>query len=143
MAIAEQISRISKAADLIKRKSVDLGLTKDDNIDGAGTVGLSDIIDIQARAIDKITVKDAETIVPGLKDQVISGGQYLSGVQTIKSVSLDIDANNVLKGSTVSVKSDNETIVSVAGGLDVNYYMTGSSVPDSTVGDIGDYFVVI
>lgn len=143
MAIAEQISRISNAADIIKKKAVELGLTKDDTVDSAGVVGLSDVIDIQSRAIDKIVVKDAETIVPGVKDQTISGGQYLSGVQTIKAVSLDIDANNVLKGSTVSVKSNNETVVSVNGSLDVNYYMTGSTAPDSTVGDVGDYFVVI
>lgn len=143
MAIAEQISRISNAADIIKKKAVELGLTKDDTVDSAGVVGLSDVIDIQSRAIDKIVVKDAETIVPGVKDQTISGSQYLSGVQTIKAVSLDIDANNVLKGSTVSVKSNNETVVSVNGSLDVNYYMTGSTAPDSTVGDVGDYFVVI
>jgi hypothetical protein len=143
MAIAEQISRISNAADIIKKKAVELGLTKDDTVDSAGVVGLSDVIDIQSRAIDKIVVKNAETIVPGIKDQTISGGQYLSGTQTIKAVSLDIDANSVLKGSTVSVKSNNETIVSVNGSLDVNYYMTGSTAPDSTVGDVGDYFVVI
>lgn len=143
LSVDTQISRISDAANTIKSKSVELGLVKDDSVDTAGVVSNNDTLDIHARAIAKISTKGADTISPGTEDKVIKSGQYLTGAQTIKAVSLDCDGNNVLNGITVNMKSGDTVIDTSTGSLDVNYYMTGSTAPDSTVGDVGDYFVVI
>ena len=215
--ITEQISRIDDAALIIKKKTVELGLLKDTEIDGGGVVNLDDKIDIQARAISKIEkqninqtvsaqnqeviipkgyhdgtgkviveipdgsigesqivvsdsglikvtstigegyvkggqinntkqldVKNAETIIPGITDKTISARQWITGTQTIKSVGLDIDAEQLVKGNTASIRSNGTTITSISGNLTVNYYTTGSVAPtENTSGDDGDLYLVI
>lgn len=142
--ITEQISRIDDAASTIKKKTVELGLVKDAETDGAGVVSLEDKLDIQARSIANITTKSSETIIPGTSDKTISSEQYLTGVQTIKAVELDIDADQLVKNNTASIKSNGTTVVSVSGNLTVNKYITGSEVPtESTEAEDGDLYLVI
>lgn len=98
----------------------------------------------QTNNTKQLNVKKAETIIPGTTDKTISAKQWLTGMQTIKAVGLDIDANQLVKGNTASIKSNGTTVASVSGNLTVNYYITGSAVPtENTSGDDGDLYLVI
>jgi len=98
----------------------------------------------QANNTKQLDVKNAETIIPGTTDKTISAKQWLAGIQTIKAVGIDIDANQLVKGNTASIKSNGTTVASVSGNLIVNYYTTGSAVPtETTSGDDGDLYLVI
>lgn len=98
----------------------------------------------QANNTKQLDVKSAETIVPGTTDKTISAKQYLTGVQTISAVNISADADQIVKGNTVSIMSNGTTVSSVSGNLTVNYYTTGSAVPtENTYGEDGDLYLVI
>ena len=44
--ITDQISRLDGAAKIIKQKTVELGLSKNDTLDGAGVISLGDSADV-------------------------------------------------------------------------------------------------
>lgn len=140
--VSKQITRISDATDLIKKKTVEMKLNKDTDSDGEGTVALGDLIDIHARAFSKISSKGGETILPGTDDKTINNGQYLLGTQTVKSVSLEAIAERIVKGTTVKMNSNNTTISSITGAVDVNHFTTGETTPTQTYGNDGDLYLV-
>lgn len=142
MTIAEQISRITIASNIIKHKVTDLGLSKDSSIDGDGFVSLNDLIGVHARAFAKLATKETENIIPGLDDQFIESSQYLVGDQVIKGVRLDITADKVVRGKTVSIKSDGLVVDSITGTLDMNYFTTGTTNPATDYGEDGDLYLI-
>jgi hypothetical protein len=65
----------------------------------------------------------AQTIFANIADQIIYKGKYLSGDQTIKALSqINLSADNIKKGITVSVQNGNGDVFSVEGN-----YSTPSS----------------
>ena len=62
----------------------------------------------------------AQTIYPSTSDQTISGGQYLSGTQTIKGVTVsNLTAANIKDGVTIEIGDavDSDRIMSVTGNF--------------------------
>lgn len=60
----------------------------------------------------------AQTIYPSTSDQTISGGQYLSGTQTIKGVTVsNLSAANIKNGVTIDIGDvvDSDRITSITG----------------------------
>lgn len=80
-----------------------------------------------------ITRKSAATYTPTTSDQTISGGQYLSGTQTIKGDS-NLVASNILSGVS---------IFGVNGSVEIHKYYTGDSEPSSSFGNDGDIYLVV
>lgn len=75
--ITDQISRLDGAAKIIKQKTVELGLSKNDTLDGAGVISLGDRLDVQARAIEKIEKQTInETVVAQNQEISIPKGYY-------------------------------------------------------------------
>ena len=137
---------------------------------GVVTAGVSTAgyLDNSATKTLQLTTKSAATIVPGITDQTIAAGQYLTGTQTIKGDANLIAANiasgvsifgvtgtheggagidtsdatateaDIINGKTAYVNGSK-----VTGTLVVQNYYTGTTTPDSTIGDDGDlYFKV-
>lgn len=142
MTIAEQISRITTASNIIKNKTVELGLSKDSTTDGDGLVSVSDLIGVHARAFAKISAKESGTITPGLDDKVIEGFQFLAGDQTIKGVGLDVDSSKIVRDKTVKIMSNGLTVTSITGTLDLNYFTTGTTEPTADYGEDGDMYLM-
>ena len=91
-----------------------------------------------------VTTKAAATINTSTTDQTIAKGQYLTGVQTIKAVTVSgLAASNILSGVTVKVgdANDDDRIASVTGTVVIQHYYTGSSAPSSSLGDNGDIYL--
>ena len=102
---------------------------------GIVTVGVSTAgyLDTSATKTLQLTTKSTATITPNTTDQTIAAGQYLTGAQTIKG-----DANLVPE-NIISGKS----IFGVSGSVVVQNYYTGTTTPDSSLGNNGDlYFKV-
>lgn len=56
------------------------------------------------------------TWTPGTSAQTLQSGQYLSGTQTISAISqTNLSAENIKKGTTITIKGGNNTIYSVTG----------------------------
>lgn len=75
-----------------------------------------------------ISSKAAATYYPSTSDQTIAAGQYLSGTQTIKAVTLtNLNAANIKYGTTVKIgdSADDDRIIAVTGTF------TGSSTVSS------------
>ena len=113
----------------------------------------------------QLNTKSAATIIPSTTDQIIAAGQYLTGIQTIKG-DANLVAANIASGVSIfgvtgthsSIDTSDATataadIVSgktayvnrskVTGTLVVQNYYTGTTVPDSSLGNNGDlYFKV-
>lgn len=113
----------------------------------------------------QLNTKSAATIIPSTTDQTIAAGQYLTGIQTIKG-DANLVAANIASGVSIfgvagthsSIDTSDATatdadIVSgktayvdgskVTGTLVVQNYYTGSTVPESSLGNDGDlYFKV-
>ena len=65
-----------------------------------------------------ITSKAAATYYPSTSDQTIASGQYLSGTQTFKAVTLaNVTAGNIKSGVTIKIgdTADDDRIISVTG----------------------------
>ena len=93
-----------------------------------------------------VTTKAAATINTSTTDQTIASGQYLTGTQTIKAVTVSgLAASNILSGVTVKVgdANDDDRIASVTGNVVIQHYYTGSSTPSSSLGDNGDIYLQI
>ena len=113
----------------------------------------------------QLNTKSAATIIPSTTDQIITAGQYLTGIQTIKG-DANLVAANIASGVSIfgvtgthsSIDTSDATataadIVSgktayvnrskVTGTLVVQNYYTGTTVPESSLGNNGDlYFKV-
>lgn len=113
----------------------------------------------------QLNTKSAATIIPSTTDQIIAAGQYLTGIQTIKG-DANLVAANIASGvsifgiagthssiDTSDATATNADIVSgktayvngskVTGTLVVQNYYTGTTVPESSLGNNGDlYFKV-
>lgn len=113
----------------------------------------------------QLNTKSAATIIPSTTNQIIAAGQYLTGIQTIKG-DANLVAANIASGVSIfgiagthsSIDTSNATatdadIVSgktayvngskVTGTLVVQNYYTGTTVPESSLGNNGDlYFKV-
>lgn len=73
----------------------------------------------------------AQTIFAGLADQFINSGQYLEGDQLIKALTqVNLSAENIKKGITVSIQNGNGNIFSVEGT-----YSTPSAGQNPVVAD--------
>lgn len=91
-----------------------------------------------------VTTKAAATINTSTTDQTIASGQYLTGTQTIKAVTVSgLAASNILSGVTVKVgdANDDDRIASVTGNVVIQHYYTGSSTPSSSLGVNGDIYL--
>ena len=113
----------------------------------------------------QLNTKSAATIIPNTTDQIIAAGQYLTGIQTIKG-DANLVAANIASGVSIfgvtgthsSIDTSDATataadIVSgktayvnrskITGTLVVQNYYTGTTVPESSLGNNGDlYFKV-
>lgn len=113
----------------------------------------------------QLNTKSAATIIPSTTDQIIAAGQYLTGIQTIKG-DANLVAANIASGVSIfgvtgthsSIDTSDATataadIVSgktayvnrskVTGTLVIQNYYTGTTVPESSLGNNGDlYFKV-
>ena len=113
----------------------------------------------------QLNTKSAATIIPSTTDQIIAAGQYLTGIQTVKGDANLVAANIAfgvsifgIAGTHSSIDTSDATatdadIVSgktayvngskVTGTLVVQNYYTGTTIPESSLGNNGDlYFKV-
>lgn len=143
MAIIDQVLRLEGAAEVIKTKTVALGLDKDVE-DGNGKVSSSDKLDVHARAIEDIPVRTAvsQKLNGSTTSVNLSSGYYGSN----SSVSVD-----TMAAPTVTLSGSSQTISCkdkmMTGNITVpaaNVYRTGSTAPDSnTPGNDGDLYLVV
>lgn len=106
-----------------------------------------------------VTTKTAATITPGITNQTIASGTYLTGTQTIVG-DADLTAANIktgvqIFGVTGSYTSDATASAAdiingktgyvngskITGSLIVQKYYTGTSTPSSSLGSNGDIYV--
>lgn len=72
-----------------------------------------------ANTINNISTKGATTYGAKTSAQTIDAGQYLSGAQTIAAVTQsNLSAANIVKGKTVTVKSNGSNLWNVTGTAD-------------------------
>lgn len=138
-------------------------VTPDAGYDGLSSVTVGAISSTYIGS--SITRKSAVTYTPTESDQIIAAGQYLTGIQTIKG-DANLVAANIASGVSIfgiagthsSIDTSDATatdadIVSgktayvngskVTGTLVVQNYYTGTTVPESSLGNNGDlYFKV-
>ena len=90
-----------------------------------------------------VTTKAAATYHPSTTDQTISASQYLTGAQTIKAVTHNLDATKILSGTTFKIgdSSDDDCVISVAGSVTFQTIYSGSSAPSSSTGVNGDIYI--
>ena len=69
-----------------------------------------------------VTTKVATTYGAKTSDQTIAAGQYLSGAQIIKKVEqTNLTAANIVKGKTITIKSNGSNLWSITGTAETNY----------------------
>lgn len=90
-----------------------------------------------------VTTKAAATYHPSTTEQTISASQYLTGAQTIKAVTHNLDATKILSGTTFKIgdSSDDDCVTSVAGSVTFQTIYSGSSAPSSSTGVNGDIYI--
>lgn len=90
-----------------------------------------------------VTTQAAQTIHPSTSDQSIASGRYLTGAQTVKAVTHNLDASKILSGTTFKIgdSSDDDRVASVAGTLAFQTIYSGSSTPSSSLGVDGDVYI--
>ena len=90
-----------------------------------------------AKITGTIPSKTAATYTPGIADQTIAAGQYLSGAQTIKG-DANLVSDNIKAGTSIYGKSGKSTVVDTAdAALDPTYLLTGYSGYDDGVKKAG------
>lgn len=90
-----------------------------------------------------VTTKAAATYHPSTSDQTVSASQYLTGAQTIKAVTHNLDATKILSGTTFKIgdSTDDDCVASVSGGVTFQTIYSGSSAPSSSTGVNGDIYI--
>ena len=74
------------------------------------------------KVTQSITTKAAATYGAKTSAQTIAAGQYLGGAQTIAAVTqTNLTAANIVKGKTVTIKSNGSNLWSVSGTAETNY----------------------
>ena len=107
----------------------------------SGTAGA---ITVSGSNTSQLTTKAAATYNTSTTDQTISAGQFITGAQTIKAVTVSgLSASNILSGVTVKVgdANDDDRIASVTGNVVIQHYYTGSSAPSASTGSDGDIYL--
>lgn len=107
----------------------------------SGTAGT---VSVSGSNTQQLTAKGATTYNTSTTDQTIASGQYLTGTQTIKAVTVtNLSAGNIASGITIKVgdANDDDRIASVTGTLAFQTYYTGSSAPSSSLGVDGDIYL--
>lgn len=108
MSIATQLSRLTTLRNNIRTKLISLGIISNSSAN------------LQAcyNGLNAVTAKNATTYNTSSSDQTISSGQYLTGAQTIKAVTISgISVGNIKSGVTVKVgdANDDDRIAGVTG----------------------------
>lgn len=87
------------------------------------------------KVTQSLTTKAATTYGAKTSDQTIAAGQYLSGAQTIKKVEQSgLTAANIVKGQTITVKSNGSNLWSVSGSNENRkFYELGTFAGNATV----------
>ena len=91
-----------------------------------------------------VATKAAATYYTSTADQTIATNQYLTGAQTIKSVTYTgLTASAIASGTTVKIgdASNASRITQVVGTLSFQTYYTGSTAPSSSLGNDGDIYL--
>ena len=90
-----------------------------------------------------VTTKAAATYHPSTSDQTVSASQYLTGAQTIKAVTHNLDATKILSGTTFKIgdSTDDDCVASVSGSVTFQTIYSGSSAPSSSIGVNGDIYI--
>lgn len=90
-----------------------------------------------------VTTQTAQTIHPSTTDQSIAASRYLTGAQTIKAVTHNLDATKILSGTTFKIgdSTDDDCVTSVAGNVTFQTIYSGSSAPSSSTGVNGDIYI--
>lgn len=107
---------------------------------GSGTAGT---ITVSGSNTSQLTTQAAQTIHPSTTDQSIAASRYLTGAQTIKAVTHNLDATKILSGTTFKIgdSTDDDCVTSVAGSLAFQTIYSGSSAPSSSTGVNGDIYI--
>lgn len=124
------------------------GLITATHVQNIGYTWYADYIrgDSTTTATQQLTTKSATTYNTSTTDQTISSGQYLTGTQTIKAVTVSgLSADKILSGTTVKVgdANDDDRITSVTGTVTFSTIYTGSSDPSSSTGSNGDIYLKV
>lgn len=109
----------------------------------SGTAGT---VSVSGSNTQQLTTKGATTYNTSTSDQTISSGQYLTGTQTIKAVTVSgLDASNIASGVTVKVgdANDDDRIASVTGTLSFVTVYSGSGDPPSSLGNDDSIYLKI
>jgi hypothetical protein len=90
-----------------------------------------------------VATQAAQTIHPSTTDQSIAASRYLTGAQTIKAVTHNLDATKILSGTTFKIgdSTDDDCVTSVAGSVTFQTIYSGSSAPSSSTGVNGDIYI--
>lgn len=91
-----------------------------------------------------LTTQAAQTINTSTADQTIASYRWLTGVQTIKSVTYTgLAASQIASGVTVKIGDANNAsrITQVVGTLSFQTYYSGSTAPASSLGVNGDIYL--
>ena len=124
--------------------SKDVSVTPRITIPGYISIGTAG--NTSASLTASVTTKAATTYNTSTTDQTISASQYLTGVQTIKAVTVSgLSADKVLSGTTVMVgdSNDPDRIASVAGSVVIQHIYSGSGDPPSSLGVDGDIYLKV
>lgn len=80
----------------------------------SGTAGT---ITVSGSNTEQLSTQAAQTIHPSTTDQTIASGKYLTGAQTVKAVTHNLDASKILSGTTFKIgdSSDDDCVASVTG----------------------------
>lgn len=143
MAVIDEILRLEEAADIIKAKTVSLGLDKDVQ-DGSGKVSATDKLDVHARAIDEIQNQNVlnQTLDASTTSVSIPKGYY--GSNGTVSVSTMAAPTVSLSGIEQVISCDDKMMDGDITIPAANVYRTGNLEPDgSTPGNDGDLYLVV
>lgn len=93
-----------------------------------------------------IDTQGASTYYVSTADRTIASSKWLTGAQTIKSVTTtNLSASNIVSGVTIQVGDSGNAsrIAYVAGTLVTTNYYTGTSAPTSSFGNTGDIYLQV
>ena len=110
--------------------------------DGYVSSGTAGTVTVSGSKTQQLTTKGATTYNTSTTDQTIASGTYLTGIQTIKAVTVSgLDASKILSGTTVMIgdANDADRIASVTGSVTFSTITTSSSSPSG--GSNGDIWI--
>lgn len=113
------------------------------NVTTAGYISSGTAGNASVSLTASVTTQAAKTIHPSTTDQSIAASRYLTGAQTIKAVTHNLDATKILSGTTFKIgdSTDDDCVTSVAGSVTFQTIYSGSSAPSSSTGVDGDVYI--